>query len=210
MKTLIVESIGLSETANPADKEAAMTAYNIGTYYMRENKFNDAEKYLKEAVDLDASFIDAIDHLGFVYRRQNRLEEAEKIYLKSIKLNDKNKVPFINLAVICKLQGRMDEAVQLYSYLIQILPNDPEGYYGLGEVFYITGHDEKSIQFFDMALKLYMDLNSPLVYDVFFYKGLICYRNNKYDEALKYLEEARKGNPNNETLENTIYEIKNS
>jgi tetratricopeptide (TPR) repeat protein len=37
---------------------------------------------------------------------------------------------------------------------------------------------------------------------------MIYYEIEDYDEALKYLQEARKGNPNNEALENTIDEIR--
>lgn len=205
---LNIKPIDPTAMVSPTENEEAMMAYNIGTYYMRENRLSEAEKYLKEAVDLDPVFVDAMDHLGLVYRRQNRFEEAENIYLKSIRLNDRNKVPFINLAVIYRIQGRLNDAFQLYVHLVQIIPDDPEGYYGIGEILYIVDDYENSILFFDKAAELYIELNSPYVYDVFFYKGMIYYYVEEYDEALKYLEEARKGNPNNETLENTIKEIR--
>jgi tetratricopeptide (TPR) repeat protein len=68
---------------------------------------------------------------------------------------------------------------------------------------------ENSMPFFDKAIELYIDLNSPYIYDALYYKGMIYYYTEKYDEALKFLEEARKGNPNNTTLEKIIIEIKN-
>jgi tetratricopeptide (TPR) repeat protein len=207
--TLNIKPIAPSEMVSPSENEAAMMAYNIGTYYMRENRLSDAEKFLKEAVDFDPAFVDAMDHLGLVYRRQNRLDEAEKMYLKSIELNDNNRVPFINLAVVYKIQGRINDAFQLYRNLVQIFPDDPEGYYGMGEIFYMVNDYENSMLFIDKAIELYIDLNSPYVYDAFYYKGMIYYYTDKYDEALKFLEEARKGNPNNKTLENTIIEIRN-
>jgi tetratricopeptide (TPR) repeat protein len=205
---LNIKPIEPAAMVSPTENEAAMMAYNIGTYYMRENRLSEAEKYLKEAVDLDPVFVDAMDHLGLVYRRQNRIEEAERIYLKSIELNDRNKVPFINLAVVYRIQGRLNDAFQLYRHLVQIIPDDPEGYYGIGEIFYIVGDYENSMPFFDKAVELYIDLNSPYVYDAFYYIGMIYYEIDEYDKALKYLEGARKGNPNNEALENTINEIR--
>jgi tetratricopeptide (TPR) repeat protein len=207
-ETLNIKPIEPVEMVSPSENEAAMMAYNIGTYYMRENRLIEAERYLKEAVDLDPVFVDAMDHLGLVYRRQNRIEEAEMIYLKSIALNDRNKVPFINLAVVYRIQGRLNDAFQLYRHLVQIIPDDPEGYYGIGEIFYIVGDYENSMPFFYKAVELYIDLNSPYVYDAFYYLGMIYYEIEDYDEALKYLQEARKGNPNNEALENTIDEIR--
>jgi tetratricopeptide (TPR) repeat protein len=205
---LNIKPIEPSEIVSPSENEAAMMAYNIGTYYMRENRLSDSEKFLKEAIELDPAFVDAMDHLGLVYRRQNRIEEAEKIYLKSIELNDKNRVPFINLAVVYSIQGRLNDAFQLYRHLVQIFPDDPEGYYGIGEIFYMVNDYENAMPFFDKAIELYIDLNSPYVYDAFYYKGMIYYYIDKYDEALKFLEEARKVNPNNKTLENTIIEIR--
>jgi tetratricopeptide (TPR) repeat protein len=150
-----------------------------------------------------------MDHLGRVYRIQNRLKEAEEIYLKSIELNNKNKVPYQNLAVVYRLLNRLNDALELYKKMIQLDENDPEQYYGIGELFYIVGDYENSIPFFDKAAELYIKLNSTLIYDAFFHKGMIYFRMNEYDQALKYLEEAKKGNPNNTTIEKTINEIKN-
>jgi tetratricopeptide (TPR) repeat protein len=93
--------------------------------------------------------------------------------------------------------------------IIDIDANNPEPYYGIGELFFIVGDYEKSLLFFEKALALYFDQNSPLVYDVFYYKGMIYYITNNYDEALKYLEEAQKGNPDNTRIKEMIDEIKN-
>ena len=207
------ESIGvrivgpLSPMAAPSEDQQAALLYNLGTSLMRENRLEEAEEYLKEAIDLDPLFVDAMDHLGSVYRRQNRLPEAEEIYLRSIEINKENKVPYINLAVVYKIQNRLNEALQLYVIVIQLDQNDPEGYYGIGEIFYLVGNYQNAMPFFDKAIELYISLDLPYVYDAYYYKGMMYFRMDEYDEALIYLEEARKGNPNNATLENTINEI---
>jgi tetratricopeptide (TPR) repeat protein len=193
----------------PSNNEQAMRAYTIGSKLLRENKLNEAEKYLKMAIDLDPIFVDAMDHLGMVYRRQNRLDEAEEMYLKSIKLNEKNLVPYQNLAVVYRLKNRLNDAFELYKKMITIDENNPESYYGIGELFYVFEDYENSMSFFDKAIELYIAQNSIIVFDAYYYKGMIYYSMNKYDEALKYLEEARKGNPNNATIERIIDELKN-
>jgi tetratricopeptide (TPR) repeat protein len=76
--------------------------------------------------------------------------------------------------------------------MIDIDEKNPESYYGIGELFYIVGDYEKSIPFFDKAIELYIEQDSMVVYDAFYYKGIIYYRMNNYDEALKYLEEVQK------------------
>ena len=208
IESLNIKLLDPVDMISPSKNEDAMMAYNIGSFYMYQNRTNEAEKYLKEAVDLDPNFVDAYDHLGIVYRRQNRFSEAEAMYLKSIELNDRNKVPFINLAIIYRIQNRLNDAFQLYMHVVQILPDDPEGYYGIGELLFITDDYENSMMFFDAAIELYIELNSPYVYDAYYYKGLIYYYAEEYNEALRYLEEAGKGNPNNETLERVIRDIR--
>jgi tetratricopeptide (TPR) repeat protein len=204
-----IKTIGPTAMVSPTKNEKAMIAYNNGTSLMYQNRLDEAEILLKEAIDLDPFFIDAIDHLAIVYRKQNRFEKAEEMYLKSIELNDKNIVPFLNLAVIYRIQSRLNDAFQLYRHVVQVHPNDPEGYFGIGTIFYIVGNYENSMPFLDKAIELYIDQNSSLVYDAFYYKGMIYYRINEYDEALRCLEEAKKGNSNNEALEKIINEIRN-
>ena len=204
-----VKPVDSVDMVRPTENEQAMYAYNLGTQLMRQNRLEEAEKLLEEAISLDPEFVDAIDHLGIVYRRQNRLDEAERMYLRSIELNKENAVPFINLAVIYRIQGKLNDAFQLYRHVAQIQPNNPEGYYGIGEIFYLIENFENAMMFFDAAIELYNRVNSPTVYDAYYYKGMIYYYTEKFEEALIYLEEAVKGNPDNETLKNTINEIKN-
>jgi tetratricopeptide (TPR) repeat protein len=194
----------------PSKNEKAMSLYTLGTRSLEENKLGEAEKYLKEALDLDPLFVDAMDHLGMVYRRQNRLHEAEEIYLKSIELNNENTVACQNLAVVYRMQNRLNDAMEMYKRMMRIDSNNPEAYYGIGELFYIIGDYEASMPYFDKAIALYIERNSPLVYDACFYKGMMYFNMNKYDEALKYLREAQKGNPNNAIIERTISEIINT
>jgi tetratricopeptide (TPR) repeat protein len=205
-----VKTIDPVEMVSESVNARAMEAYNAGTHFLRQNRLEDAEKYLLEAVRLEPEFVDAMDHLGILYRRLNRFEEAEYYYLKSISINDKNKVPFINLAVVYRIQGRLNEAYNLYLKVIGINQSDPEGYYGAGELFYITGNYENAMLFFNIALELYKRLNSPLVYDVYYYIGMIYFAANNYDEALGYLEEAQTAHPNNESIQRAINQIRNS
>ena len=208
-ESMNIKVIGpLSPMVAPSANEEAASLYNLGSQALWENRLEAAERYLKEAIDLDPLFVDAMDHLGMVYRRQNRLPEAEKVYLKSIEINDKNKIPYQNLAVVYRMQNRLNDAFELYQKIIELDENDPEGYYGIGELFYMIDDYQNSMLFFDKAIELYISINSPYVYDAFYYKGMMYYMMDENDEALKCLEEALKGNPNNATIKNTINEIK--
>ena len=193
----------------PTNNEQAMHSYNRGTTYLWENRLEDAERYLLEAIELDPFFVDAMDHLGLVYRRQNRLNEAEEMYLRSISINDQNKVPYQNLAIVYRFQNRLNDAFELYRTLIILDENDPEGYYGIGELFFIVGNNEDALVFFDRAIQLYYEMDSVLIFNAFYYKGMILYRLNRYEEALLFLQEARTVHTENMTLLNAINDILN-
>jgi len=197
------------EVIAPSKNEQATSLYNLGSRCLRENRLEEAEKYLKEAIDLDPLFVDAMDHLGMVYRRQNRFPEAEEIYLKSIEINNTNKVPYQNLAIVYEMQNRLNDAFELYKKIIQLDENDPEGYYGIAGLFLNVEEYQKAIPYFDKAIELYIYNNSPYVYDAFHGMGLAYYKMNEYDEALMYLEEALIGMPNNAGIEKLINEIRN-
>ncbi len=93
--------------------------------------------------------------------------------------------------------------------MITIDENNPEPYYGIGQLFYMVGDYEPSLMFFDIAIELYLSVNSPYVYDALLHKGMIYYNMGDYNEALKYLEEVHKVYPNNEMVNQMINEIKN-
>jgi tetratricopeptide (TPR) repeat protein len=209
-ESMIMKIAGDRPMVAPSQNIQASTAYKKGTKLLDENKLDEAEKYLKKAIQLDPLFVDAMDHLGMVYRRQNRLDEAKEIYLKSIAINDKNIVPYQNLAIVYRLQNKLDDALELYKKMINIDENDPEPYYGIGELLFITANYENALPFFDKAFELYADQNSPLVYDVLYYNGIIYYKTKNYEEALKYLEVVQKRNPNDTVVKTIINDIKNN
>jgi len=188
--------------------EKAMAAYIRGSQFMHQNRLNEAERFLKEAIELYPDFVDALDHLGIVYRRMSRFEEAEQMYLRSIAINNTNRVPYLNLAIVYRIMNRANEAFALYNRVIEINPNDPEGYYGTGELHFGLKNYELSLQFFNKAIELYTAIDSPYVYHAFYYKGMTLYYLKNYEEALKYLEDVQKANINIEGLTRTINEIR--
>jgi tetratricopeptide (TPR) repeat protein len=197
-----IRTVDADEVVEPTKNEKARETYNMGTNLLNENKLDEAEKYLKESIDLDPIFVDAMDHLGIVYRRKNNLRKAEEIYLKSMEINKENKVPYMNLAVIYIQQNRLNDAFELYKILIQIDKDDPEPYYGIGDLFYEIGNYENSMPFLDKAIELYINQKSPYVYDAFCLKGKIYYKIGGYDEALKYFEQVEKGIKDDKMIEN--------
>jgi len=188
--------------------EEALNAYLTGTQLMQQNRLREAEVYLLRALEIDPEFVEAIDHLGIVYRRLNRLADAERMYLRSISINDKNSVPFINLAVIYRIQNKYNEALELYNKVIEFDPDNPEGYYGAGEIIYSAGSYDAALEMFFSAAELYLSLNSRYIYHAYYYIGMIFYHKQRYEDALKFLEEVQRNTPEIDSARRTIEEIR--
>ena len=59
-----------------------------------------------------------------------------------------------------------------------------------------------------MAIDLYIASNSQLIYDAFYYKGMILYQTDELIGAYPYLIEARKEYPGNDSIEKALDDIR--
>jgi tetratricopeptide (TPR) repeat protein len=195
--------------ADPTDSEDAMDEYNIGTKYLNEENYEEAEYHLLRAIEFDPEFVDALDHLGLTYRKEKKYDEAELAYLKSIEIMPLNLVPYINLALVYRYQGKLNSAKDLLLKAYEIDKDEPEVFYGLGFVFYDAKYYAESIQYFKIALAKYSERDSMRMCDASYMIGENCYLLNDYNEALKYYKIALLGFPENEHLIKRINEIEN-
>jgi tetratricopeptide (TPR) repeat protein len=199
------------DMVDPTDSAEARNEYNIGTKYLNEENFERAEYHLLQAIEFDAEFADALDHLGLVYRKQGKYEEAARAYLMSIEIMPSNIVPYINLAVVYRYQGKNNDAKNLYLKAYEIDKDEPEVFYGLGSVFYSVNYYKESIQYYKIAFSKYAERNSAvdgqLMCDASYMIAENYYLLNDYDEAVKYYKIAAVGYPRDEYLLNRINEI---
>jgi tetratricopeptide (TPR) repeat protein len=197
------------EMVSPTENINAMEAYNQGTHLFHQNKFEEAEKYLLRAIELDNNFVDAIDHLGLVYRHLQRYNESEKMYLLSIEKNPNNMIPYINLAIVYRLQYRYEDARQIYLRAQKIDENDPEPYYGIGVLYQLVRQYESSAYFINIAIQKYIENESILVFDAFYIQGNNFYYMEEYDEALEHFKLALIYYSDDDEILNKINEIEN-
>ncbi|MCZ7584849.1 MAG: hypothetical protein M5R36_16795 [Deltaproteobacteria bacterium] len=82
-------------------------------YLMDENRFEEAEKYLEKALDLDANFSEAIPYLGWcVYNRSggSEAQRAEQIIKDGIQKSPKMYQSFLYLGKIYRAEKQPDFA----------------------------------------------------------------------------------------------------
>ena len=188
--------------------EASLKAYRTGIRLMNENKLDEAEKYLSEAIMLTPDFLGALDSLGIVYRRQGQYEKAEKVYQHALKVDDTLIVTYSCLALVYRQMNRMEDMVKMYTKIYEINPEKREVYLCISALFQEVGNDEKSKQYFHIAMEKYGKQKTNLISDTFYALGNNHYEVNEYHDALYCYEQAEKAYPNDEILKEHIAEVR--
>jgi tetratricopeptide (TPR) repeat protein len=84
--------------------------------------WNQAEKYLKEAIEVDPGFPWLYNGMGSVYLEQRKFKEAEEEYKKAIELDQNFAIPHYNLGIIYRKQGKLEEAKREYEEALKLDP----------------------------------------------------------------------------------------
>ena len=63
---------------------------SLGWVYFKQNKLSNAEKYLKQAMELLPDEAEIIEHMGDIYVKLNKTKEAREMYERVLKIDSKN------------------------------------------------------------------------------------------------------------------------
>src|SRR5699024_7117864 len=98
-------------------------SYNLlAVNYFNMGKFDEAERFEKEALDRMDGFFKAWLNLGEIYRKQARLEEALKCYHKANQLDPKSAAVAFRIGAIYRDQGALDKAIEMFDIALKIKP----------------------------------------------------------------------------------------
>jgi Flp pilus assembly protein TadD len=122
------------------------TAYYLGFSYFKQGDLPQAEKWLKEAAELNPHDSRIPYQLGFVYRKQGREEEAKKAFALSEDLHHReDSESQLRLGCAQKLdKGLRDEAHALCNQLYD--PNNAEKLTALGTLYGQHGDLEAALK----------------------------------------------------------------
>lgn len=140
----------------------ALRFYELGVLESKDQNFEKANEYYREALRIDPNFAFAWDNMGLNYRRMNQFDKAIEAYENSLKLDPAGKMPLQNSAIVYVYQKDFKKAIEAYERLGKIYPGDPEVYYGLAHIY--TDHLDQPELALDYACKAYigyLDIKSP-------------------------------------------------
>ena len=115
-------------------------ALNDLGFALRQNgKLDEAEKYLKQALEIKPDLATAHTNLSVVYFDQKRYDEAAKEAVAAVKLDANHPVFRVVLGNALSKTGDLKGAAQEYRIAIKLKPNYENAHYNLGRVLFEDG-----------------------------------------------------------------------
>lgn len=108
---------------NPNDH---IIQYNLGTLYLRMNKFDEALKSYEKSVKLVSNYPASHFGLASLYQQKNLLDEALSEYQKTIRLNNNYPNAHYNLGTLYEKKNLTDKALAEYKTELRINPNQTQ------------------------------------------------------------------------------------
>jgi tetratricopeptide (TPR) repeat protein len=94
-----------------------------GNEKIREQEFEQAERFFQSALKLDSCFADALNNLGTVEQRRQNPERAVEYYSKAIRCNDQFQLAYFNRANMYLETGQFNKALKDVAVLENASPD---------------------------------------------------------------------------------------
>ena len=170
-----VESFKQVVAAKPQAPEAY---YNLGTLYLRRNRFADARRYLQQAVQLRPNYPEAWNNLGMISAQEGQPGEAIANFKQSLSVQPNYTAALLNLGNLYRRSGNYAEAEALLTKALELAPEDSETNYSAGMLYARQENLERALQYLSKAVNL-----RPDYADAINNIGVLLVRQQRYAEA---------------------------
>lgn len=193
--------------------------YNIGRLKYETKDYEGAKYFLRNLVETHPDNTQALGTLELVLKQNNEFDSAIYYYTRSMQKGVAGVVMFNNLGRLYFSSEKFDSAAKWYNKAIEFDPKNPVAYYNLGSVFANLHHLDSAITQYKKSLQLdpqyftanmnlgvaYHELqqyDSAIVYTrkailvnpkenlPYYYLAQSFAKNNKPEDALRYLQQA--------------------
>lgn len=121
------------------------------------NKYNEAIRYFKLAIEADSTYSEAYYNLAFCYNNIKDFKSAELNYLKSIRYYPLDIHAYRDLTAMYVNMNRRDEAIRLNKSAIDKGLKHADFYLNLGYIYMLQQDSLNAISYYERSLKLNRD-----------------------------------------------------
>lgn len=151
-------------------------------YFLENNTKNDdeIEREYKKALDLNPSYVAALNDYGCLLRKGGRPKEAEDKHRKAIEIDDNSALLHNNLALDLRAQDKKMEAIHEFEKALKINPEYMEVYPSLGYTFTELKKNKEATRIYRKAYELKPDFE-----DIAIKYAIAAERTETPDEVLR-------------------------
>jgi len=174
-----------------------MARYNLGNFYSKENRTDEAISNLTAAIQGEPNYAEAHNNLGGIYLDHKRYDEAIQQYRDAARVRPEF-LFYFNLAnaLADAASARHDtngfaEAQQTYRQALQLNPRSSEAHHNLGMTWQAQGRAAEAMAEFEEAVRLDRDR-----LDTWTQLGLLYATQNRMPDAERAFRELIRLQPN--------------
>jgi protein O-mannosyl-transferase len=137
-----------------------MARYNLGNFYSKENRTNEAISNFLAAVEEEPNYANAHNNLGCMFKDQKRYDEAIQHYRIALRIQPEY-IYYLNLATALAESANLRhdsngfaEAVQTFHQALQVNPASSEAHHDLGLTWEAQERASEALAEFEQAASL--------------------------------------------------------
>lgn len=167
----------------------------IGQIYLQSGKLDDAERYIRKALEMSPSDADSWSELGSVFEARKDLPQALACYEKALALQPGLTYVHVNAAHAAELTGNNGKAERYYREALQSDPKNADAANGLGLMLAKQAHFDDAKQLFQRAIE-----DRPNFASAINNLGVLYLNTGKVDDAVAAFEYGLKVAPDEDIL----------
>jgi tetratricopeptide (TPR) repeat protein len=153
---------------------------NYAKICIDENRIEEAEYWLNNALEIDPEYSDAFTNRGIIYHRRKQMDRAIQNATDALRWNPMNPSAWNNRGNAFIELKLFHKAVADFTRLTEINPRGVEGYYGRANTYYLSGEPRKALSDIDQVI-----LRSPGDYKAYNTRGNILKQLGEYERAIE-------------------------
>ncbi|MFH1351515.1 MAG: response regulator [Pseudomonadota bacterium] len=188
----IEAAIEEAKLAMEAAPNSSKPIRELGYYYFKNNKLEEAEKWLLKAAAVNNLDVFAFHHLGELYLKRNDIEKAQHYFEKAMNISPRHLSRGINFGKTLVKRGMAARAIQVFDKAFQLQGSTLEMREDIAK-FCIEN------EVYEYAVKLLETIvtKQPDRADLFFELGKALEKLGYFQDAIGYLAEAEKRDKEN-------------
>nr|XP_051708593.1 tetratricopeptide repeat protein 21A isoform X3 [Oryctolagus cuniculus] len=175
----------------PAQKQlAASICIQFGEHYLAEKEYTKAARSYKEALSYSPADTQVMLELARIHLLQGNLDLCEQHCATLLQMEQAHETASVLLADLMFRKQKYEAAISLYRQVLEKTPDNFSVLDKLIDLLRRSGKLEDAPAFFELAMRV--SSRMPLEPGFNYCRGIYCWHRGQPNEALKFLNKARK------------------